>query len=196
MAEISNDYEGEVTIPVFVDSVNKSPDFQMARMTYFSVENDDPSPNWTLNFEGLRLPFFMVNLSGVIWRPDSDEPLFQSAERIEELFDRLDAFDDKGLYVDINDIWLPNSMLKEPFRRSDAYRISAGLFALALKYRNARIDLDEFKKGCEPLTDAVTFSEIESRAFKEWENRQITEVRDSFPKNPDLRLKRIRPSGR
>ena len=94
-----------LTIPVIIDDVKDQPGFQMSRCTYFSLASNVPSTDITLDTR-INSPSLMVGFVSVICRPSNRSLLFDSPRKISGLFERVEK--NQGLYVDINDLWLPN----------------------------------------------------------------------------------------
>lgn len=177
------------SIPVMLDDIRKYDDFDMSRCTYFTIESDAPSPNWVLGPQSLNIPFYLLGLSGIIWKPLGDHHIFDSPESIDGLFDAIE--DRSELYIDVNDIWLPNYLFDDlPHERGNVYRIEEKLFVESYLYRHDRVSLEQFLKSCEELRKSIAFSEIETKAFKKWEMNQIEQARDVvYPKKSESELK-------
>ncbi len=185
MAELSQQSIPQVTIPVFVDSVKR--ELGLARMTYFSIEAEQPSPDWMLSLGGQSIPLYLISMSGIIHRPTPEQSTFQSAAQIDKLFDSIEQ--DQTLMVDINHIWLPDFVLSEPYTRSDVYRIGAELFTEALNFVNSQIGKSAFLEVCKAHLETVSRSDRETLAFKEWGDLQVKNAKDQFPKDRSLELK-------
>ena len=99
-----------LSIPVLVDDVKQHPRFGYTRCEYFTIECDMPSPGWVLRLAERRIPFLMTGLSGVIYKPSLNEPLFTMPDQIEELFEIIEA--DNRASVGTADIWIPNSLIE------------------------------------------------------------------------------------
>ena len=97
-------------VPVVVDDVKRYGKLKMARCTYFTIECDAPSSNWVLELGKKSIPFLLIGLSGLIVRPIRGGRLFESSDSIDELFDTIESH--PSLYVDINDLWLPNKLFQ------------------------------------------------------------------------------------
>jgi hypothetical protein len=180
--------DARISIPLMVDAVHDTGRFQMTRMTYFSIAGDRPSAEWILEFRDRRIPFLMINLSGIICRPDFEHYRFDSAEQIDALFDLIEADDRRGLLVDLNDVWLPNSILTGRCWRADVYRIDQRLFAEAWHYRHGRTSLEQLEAVGKKSKGRIHFSEKETEAFRAWSELQISQARKSYPKSKQFQL--------
>jgi len=176
------------SIPVMVDDVKEFKNFRMTRCTYFSIECDTPSAEWMMELKDREVPFYLFGLSGIIREPIGTKTAFDSPQAIDELFETIEKTPE--LFVDINDIWLPNFLFENtPTERGTVYRIKERLFLEADRFRDDRISVDRFLKICEELRDHISYSDTETESFKEWASSQIEMAKKVFPKNPDLELK-------
>jgi len=175
------------TIPVMADKIDARGPSDFIRATYFSIECDLPSPGWILELEEREIPFFLVGISGIIWRPIGKRRNFSSSRLISELFEIIE--EDPSLFVDVNDIWLPQLLFaeKKPVR-GDVYRIKKDLFVAAYGFRFNQVSEVRFLQSCENLKAAITFSKGETEAFKKWEALQIKEAKDQYRTKESLAL--------
>lgn len=175
-------------IPLVVDDVKKHQQFPMVRCNYLSVECDYPNEGLALNVGGETLPFLTLNLVGIVMRPFGAER-FSSVELIEDLFERIE--DKAGLLVDVDDIWLPVFLFDDinivP-KVGDVYRIKIDGFTLALSFRENRLDLEAFIKGCKKLERPLFLSEDEMAAFSKWHDMQVQNAIEEYPKSKELEL--------
>jgi hypothetical protein len=175
-------------IPVMVDSIKKVEDFDMSRCTYFTIETDGPSPDWHLGTEGIDIPSYLLGISGIIYKPLGDKDVFETPQSVDELFDLIESHPE--LYVDTNDIWLPNDLFEgQPHERGHLYRVDPDLFKEAYAYRQDRIPKDQFIKFCKGMRGAVIFSEVETEAFKGWQEGQIEVAKKKYHERPERALK-------
>jgi len=174
------------SIPVIVDSVKQLDNFRMTRCTYLSIENDTPSPDWTLNNE---LPFMLNTLSGIIMEPFGGGE-FVDVGLIDDLFNQIQ--DTYEFFIGINDLWLPNIIFPlKKYSQGDVFRIDTALFKVAYLYNNGRISDDEYMEKCLHLKEEVPlilFSEVETAAFTRWAERQIDAAKQAYPKDETLAL--------
>lgn len=176
------------SIPVMVDDVKEFKNFRMTRCTYFSIECDTPSAEWLMELKDREVPFYLFGLSGIIREPIGAKTEFDSSQAIDELFEIIEKIPE--LFVDINDIWLPNFLFENtPTERGTVYRIKERLFLEADSFRDDRISMDRFLKICEKLRDQISYSDTETKSFKGWASHQVEMAKNIFPKNPDLELK-------
>jgi len=175
------------SIPIMIDDVKDVEEFKMTRCTFFNIESDLPSGDWILELKDCNIPYFSVGLSGIITGALGDNPIFESSESVDELFKAIE--DNDELFIDINDIWLPNFLFEDTLHnRGDVYRIKEKLFIEASRFREDKISKEAFEKSCYEMKDLLAFSEIETEAFKAWSKNQIETAKARFPKNPDRKL--------
>jgi len=179
-----------IDIPVLIDDVKNYGTFKMARCTYFSIECDDPSPDWVLQLGEVEIPFLMLGISGIICGPlGRPGRKFRNAGSIAKLFTTIE--DTEGLFVDTNGIWLPRFLLGPSRRRivGDVYRVVEGLFREAYRYASDRLSQKSFEQLCqEQERGSVYFSEGETAAFSEWAGAQVSLAKEQYPKDPELEL--------
>ena len=112
-----------------------------------------------------------------------DSHIFDSPDSIDRLFDTIE--DRPELYIDVNDIWLPNHLFKGmPHERGNVYRTEEQLFVEAYSYRQDRISQEQFLISCEELGTNITVSEIETAAFRKWQMHQIERAKDIYDQRP------------
>jgi hypothetical protein len=185
----------EHSIPVTIDSVKTDSSFKFVRCDYFTFECETPSPGWILDLDQLHVPFLLTSLSGIIYRPSSDESFFSGSDQIEKLFDFLE--DKGGLIVGTSDIWLPSSLVKKTLasasevklQRGVTVRVSLDLFQLAMAYRTEALSQKQFEEETEEMKEAVSFIEKENAAFRSWRIMQRELAIKQYPKNKDMQLK-------
>lgn len=173
-------------IPVIVDDVKNYRNFSMTRCTYFTIECDVPSPNWVLGLKNKSIPFVLIGLSGVVSKPIGDSALFHTPESIEELFNTIET--SPSLYIDMNDLWLPNVLFQAPHRRGQVYRVENKLFNEAYLFREEKISEDHFLHRCSNLRPEIRYSEKETHSFENWGKLQIEKAKGVYPKNKNLEL--------
>lgn len=185
--------QAAVTIPVIVDSVKKFGRFKMSRCSYFSIQCDQPSIEWSLDIQKKNIPFLMVGMSGIITRPSVDSSHFDGPGEITGLFETVEA--DPDLYIDHNDVWLPNHYLidvapAKPLEvpvaryksltfkpiRNFVFRLSQDLFQAAYQYRTGDISRTAFEKMGRSFAKPVAYSETETIAFIQWQFNMIEEI--------------------
>lgn len=144
----------KIHIPVMVDDVKNIEKMKFTRCTYFSIQCDTPSFNWFLETNIGTLPFLLLGLSGIIYCPLGEAYKFTLPNQIEELFDLADK--QEGLYIDINDIWLPNMAFpNEIAKRGAAYRVYIEIFKNALKFREHQISFKTLEEICSEYPEGI-----------------------------------------
>jgi len=180
--------ESMSTIPIMIDDIKQYKGFDMTRCTYFSIESDIPAGEWILRLKDLEIPFYLIGLSGIITEPIGDKAEFDSPHLIDEIFKTIE--ESPELFVDINDIWLPNFMFKGfPHVRGSVFRTKEKLFAEAIRFREDKIPTERFEKSCRELKDYLFYSKKETQSFKDWATHQINTAIETYPKNSELALK-------
>jgi hypothetical protein len=183
--------DDEPTIPVIVDSVKRSRGFAMTRCAYFSIQCDGPAPDCDLGIRGARLPILMIGLGGIVHRPMQGDR-FETVDKLQDLFDRIEGV--QGLYVDQDDLWLPNTLLgEEGPKRGEVFRVSIRLFEAAYRFRNGAIGQEEFEQICAGQGVAVLHSPDETRTFAEWAQAEIATARQTYHANRKEYLTRPQP---
>ena len=170
------------TIPMIVDDVKTQNNFEMTRLNYFSIETVDYLEELTIKHGDLELPATVINLQGVITSTIKKTP-FLSWEEIDALFDSID--DTEALFVDTNDVWLPNILFSKKLKRGDLIRISPELFRLAIAYRSDSISYDDFISSSVDLSSDIMTSPEEEAAFREWSQHQIGFSKDTYHAKDD-----------
>jgi hypothetical protein len=172
-----------LTVPVAIDSVKSIESFRMTRCTCYVIENSVPNPGWRLDLSGVDVNFFMLGLSGVITSPSGDGGNFDTPEKIDHLYDVIEAND--LFFVDVNDIWLPNDLFSRSERqpeRGDVFRVSCELFQLAYAISEEVQTHQEFLERLErsAIPWNLNYSKEESAALSEWNQQQINENRKAY----------------
>lgn len=173
--------ENEITIPIIVDDVKALESFKMTRLIYFSIGATEFFSDFLIEFENIELPVTVIDFHGIITR-SIDETRFSTPESIGKLFDTIE--DTEGLYVDTNDIWLPNELFPQIMKRGDLVRISTALFKLALAYRSDKLSYNDFLSGSLELKSEIYKSPDEDKAFKKWSSEQIEYAIERYNKSP------------
>jgi len=177
----------KISVPLLIDDTKKYDTFQMARCTYFSIECDVPSPGWQLGIGSEPIPFLMFGLSGIVFKPFGKDPIFPSPDSIDSLFNTIE--ENPSLFIDTNDIWLPNEIFPLSPKRGEVYRVDYDLFKAAYLFREDKISENKFLKICRELKGRVHYSPEESESFIGWAKRQIAEAKDRYPKKMESALK-------
>ena len=175
------------TVPIMIDDHKNTCEFMMTRVTYFYIEAMEPSENIPLEQTDLGMSILPLEFSGVICKPLGVGDYFKTATQIENLFHTVEQYE--TLYVDSDNIWIPNNMFNKPPRRADVYRVPFDLFARM--YTLCRDDASG-AAGKQQITCAsglIKFSKNESSAFLDWTNGIVTEAIAAYPMNKSLALK-------
>ncbi|UCF79560.1 MAG: hypothetical protein JSW03_04770 [Candidatus Eiseniibacteriota bacterium] len=174
------------TIPVMVDDRKDVGDFKMTRVTYFYVESTEPSPDIPIDDRTLGIPMLPLEFSGVLHRPSNKKELFETPDQIEGLFRTVEAHE--SLYVDSDNIWIPNELFDKTPERGDIYRVPFDLFAMLYPLCRNDASLDAGLSGISEAGIVVSFSEIETTAFARWSEGVVENLRAAYPKSENLKL--------
>jgi len=189
--EITETQDTAAGVPVTVDAVKNNPGFCMTRCTYLTVESSGPTPGWILRLQDADIPFVMLGLSVVITSPPGGAACFDKPEQLDRLFDAVER--KQELYVDTNDIWLPNTLFtgsgNEP-QRGNVYRVGFDLFRVACLLRDEintdREFLDRLAEWDVPVK--VEASDSETEALMQWNRGQIEINREHYHASPGKKL--------
>jgi hypothetical protein len=182
-------YNPNISIPIVIDDTSSGKTVKMSRCTYFSIRCDTPSTNWALRLGDHSIPFLMLGLSGVVYRPSPREELFDKPSKLEHLFNSIETQPD--LYVDINDLWIPNMLFgANDQRRGHIYRIGKDLFIAAYRFTNNDIQNIEYLDICKKLSASARYSQLETIALKDWGLMHINEARNIYYFLPEKTLGR------
>jgi hypothetical protein len=180
-----------LTVPVVVDSVKSRKNFEMTRVTYFSIECEAPATDWPAALTARGVPFVLLGVSGVVHRPSDQDALFDTPERFETLFDTVET--DPLLYVDTNHAWLRNSVFEKAPQRGDVFRVPLELFRTAYRYREGHIGDRELEAEARRWGSEVKHSAKETAALRHWNDQQIGEARRRYHAPGYPRLKHAQP---
>ena len=174
-------------LPIMMDSrIGDS----LIRCNYLCIENDRPKGGWSIGIGGLSMPFFMLGLLGIIYRPFGGQE-FDSPTQIDELYQRIE--DGAGLSISVEDVWLPNFLFLRTPTMGDVYRVNDDLFASAILWRQGRLSERQLIEQSEFLFPNLRcrYSERETPTFREWVKKQMFIAHERFPKNHDFKLQQI-----
>jgi hypothetical protein len=176
----------EQSVPVMVDDRKDIGEFLMTRVAYFYVEAVEPSPDIPVDHRNLDISVLPLEFSGVLHKPIDMKEYFETPAQIEELFRTVERH--STLYVDSDNIWIPNKLFDKKPERGDVYRVPADVFiklyALCRDDATLGAGISRFR-GKHNL---IQFSEIETIAFAKWINGILEDVKASYPKNDRLKL--------
>ncbi|MBW8041340.1 MAG: hypothetical protein FVQ85_15250 [Planctomycetes bacterium] len=177
-------------VPIVIDDVKRLKTFSMSRCIYFSIECDSPSPGWTLRIRNRKIPFLLVALSGIILEP-IDGGLFRTPDKLEQLFENIEKDSDEGIYVDTNDLWIPNFIFdRKNLKPGSVYRVAFKLFKAAYDFRNQILSQQEYVGQCKKYGWKARYSASETKALGLWQKKHIDETKERHEKHPELTLRR------
>ncbi len=172
-------------IPVIIDTIKNEPEFSMTRCAYFVVTADYLTLSGLKSIPPREAPWLDTGLQLILTRNLSGKH-FSHRRQITSLILGIEKH--KGYFVDINDIWLPNSLfLNDVYhRRGAVYRVKFNLFKNAFEFSQQRISKEGFEK--EALPSMLIYSSGESAAFEAWNQRNISLAFHNFQSNNELAL--------
>lgn len=189
-------YQNNVNIPVVYDTIREIDGHQMLRCSYFTVQTDEPIPNWNLDLGSESFPILLLNLEAIIIGSPKSPDMFRTPLDIDDMYALIE--ETAGLFVDINDIWISHSLFKfKEFKSGSVFRLDRELFTYCWKYRNDQISISELIENeiilssKEREQSLVYYSEEESDAFKNWTSMQIQQSQELYRQN-DSKLKKIK----
>jgi hypothetical protein len=159
----------------------------MVRCSYFTIECDIPIPDWTLTLKNSKIPFFVIGLSGIVFRPLGNEYIFETQKLITDFFRSVEK--NKDLFIDSNYIWIPDFLFDFELKRGDVYRLTDLLFIAAYKFRKGKINQRPYLAFCQDSKKLSIYSAKETSAFRQWQKQIIDTARRQYPKNSKLVLK-------
>jgi len=174
-------------VPILVETPAR-PFFSMVRCHYLSIEYDTPQAGWGISFGGVRMPFLMLGLTGIVRQPFGADR-FNDYGLIDGFFQEIEARTE--LSLNFEDIWMPAFLFGGSPQVGDVYRVGLKLFVLAFQYRDTRFSQEEFEAHCNELRREISFSADETAAFKGWTAEQIAMAQSREPKDPKLQLRTI-----
>ena len=193
-------------IPVIVDVRRNIDGMEMVRCSYYSVQSDEPLDDWNLGLGGRSYPILLLHLEAIILGPPNGRRKFSDQSDFDAMYDSIEGEpgspNDNGLFVDINDIWIPLGWFGSiELQQGLVFRIPSNLFSLCWKFRNERISTDEFLELRNELLledrqrekrMRLKFSRPESEVLGQWTQTQIDNSRERYHKSK-LKLKKRRP---
>lgn len=176
-------------IPILVDVERNIDEHQMIRCSYFSVQSDEPLPDWNLRIGKFNSPILLLNIEAILLGAPNETRVFKDHSDITAMYDYIESQDE--LFVDINDIWIPVEWFGGiKTKQGMVFRISQDLFTHAWKFRNDKIVADELMESANVKTameqskstqsPMVIFSEEETYVFTDWTKSQIEESRSRY----------------
>lgn len=180
-------------IPIVTDVIRNIDGLEMVRCSYFSIQSDTPLPDWNITIDETTSPILLLNLEAIIVGPLQENDEFRDAGDIESMYEIAEQVE--GLFVDINDIWVPLTWFgNADILQGTVFRISQSRFTICWKLRNDSIAFEDFKSELEnTFKPEMQFSETETLAFREWTKRQINNSRELYHENRESYLNKIEP---
>jgi len=180
-------YMKEKTVPVIVDDRKDMEEFMMTRVAYYYIEMLDQPDGGPIDYGDLGVPVLLLEFSGAIYKPiDTEE--FETPEQIDKLFETVESH--KSLYIDSDNIWVPNKLFDKKPERGDIFRVGFDLFVRMYSLSRSDTIFDSKDSRFGKMKGLIKFSKIETKAFAEWADRIKTNFIESYPKNEKLKLKR------
>lgn len=179
-------------IPIIVDVERNIDGIKMIRCSYYSIQSDEPMPNWSLNIGRNNAAMLLLNLEAILLgSPDSPDN-FRNVNDIDAMYYLVEEHE--GLFVDINDIWVPKRWFgKDDLKQGLLFRISQESFSWCWKFRNDVISAEEFLAFEKEMKDSyLRFSEEETNAFYMWTEKQILQSRDIYQEKREQYLQKIK----
>ncbi len=180
------------TVPLVVDAIRSIEDHEMVRCAYYAIASDAPVLEANVQVDGTNRPFLFMQLEAIFLNPPDTQDQFDSIEAVDAMYEYAARYD--GLFVDINDIWVPLTWFGyEDIRPSRLFRIAIDDFIHCWKFRNDQITIDVFLAESYSKRDgpSLYYSEEETAAFKAWTERQIALSREIYHQNRDNYLPKI-----
>jgi hypothetical protein len=121
-----------------------------------------------------------VGVTASVLQPDGATDRFLDVATIDRLYEEIESI--PGLMIDIDDVWLPGAFFDggEP---GAIYRIAFELFSRGYAFRENRLSAEELALAGRERPDAVIPSPEETRVFREWNRRVVTEARRLYHLN-------------
>lgn len=181
------------TVPVVTDSLTRGGSApHLARCVYFTITADEPNSPWVLNTPNASIPFLMLGLQGIIYRPTRpDLEQFVSPDDWNELVTAVEQID--GFSVDFEYFWVPVALLdraraffpaaeESPNRlavRGEVFRLGQRLFTEAWRAARDGTDFEGYAARVldafdgERLTAGLTYSPEETKSIQAWAIAQV-----------------------
>ncbi|MGE3517514.1 MAG: hypothetical protein AB7J63_01045 [Vicinamibacterales bacterium] len=176
-----------VDAPVFIDATTGDGGVSFVRVSYLTIECEDPAWGWSLTIRGGRLPIALLGLAAVVLQPLGGTR-FRRPAQFDEFIRGVESHNE--LSVEVGDLYLPRFLFNTP-QAGDVYRVRARLFGVAYQYRHGRSDLRDFTGMAEELRQEISFSVEETKAYHLWHAQVARE--EPIAKNSELRLRNRGP---
>ena len=181
------------TILLVVDAVRMIDGHQMARCAYYSIASDVPMLDTNIQIEGTNRPFLFIQLEAIFLSAPNAKGYFNSIDEVDSMYTYAEQYD--GVFVDINDIWVPYQWFGvEEIVAGMIFRIATDRFINCWKFRNDQITVETFLKDSvvEKKEAILSYSSEETNAFKNWTDQQIELSREIYRENRDSYLQKIK----
>jgi len=181
-----------LSIPVVADVERNVDGIEMIRCSYYSIQSDTPIPNWNMNAFGTSIQILLLNLEAILVGPTHEGVKFRDVADIESMYDFAEQ--NEGLFVDINDIWIPSAWFSGyKIEQGFVYRISQDNFTLCWQLRNSNISSEEFIFRSEFLDRPnIRLSEEETVVLRAWTKKQINKSQEIYQENRNNYLQKIK----
>lgn len=175
------------TIPVMVDDSKDQADFPMTRVSYFYVESLEPSDRILYTAGQLEFPVLSLEFTGIVYKPLGLGEFFETPELIEEYFQGVEK--SESLYVDSDNLWIPNRLFPSKPNRGDVFRVNSRLFTRIYSLCRDDAFLDDRAVKLSSAAGEILFSEDETQSFKRWTEGIVKGAVASYPKNESLMVR-------
>lgn len=176
----------EKSIPVMVDDRKDIGEFMMTRVAYFYIEAIEAPPDIPIDYSDLAIPFFPLEFSGVLHKPNDKKEYFETPELIEELYQAVERYE--SLYIDTDNIWIPNKLFNKLPERGEIYRIPFDLYIKLYSLCRDDASLDAGISRFSDMDSLIIFSDVETIAFAKWTKGIVENVKTTYPKSKLLKL--------
>jgi hypothetical protein len=185
------------TVPVVTDGLTRvGPQPHLARCVYFTIEANEPNSPWTLSAPNVIVPFLMLGLQGIVFRPvRPDREEFVSPDDWDDLVTTIEQI--YGFSVDFEYFWIPVALLdrarllspaseESPNRlaaRGEVYRIGPRLFTEAWRTARKGTDFQDYALRVldgfdgDRLAAGLTYSPEETKSIQAWSITQVAGAR-------------------
>ena len=182
-------------IPIIIDVERNIDGISMIRCSYFSIQSDNPMSNWTISTGGIDSPVLLLSIEAILLGSRQSPDYFRSHSDVDSIYDFIE--DHEGLFIDINDIWVPSSWFgTKELKQGLLFRISQDKFSLCWKFRNDIISTEEFMALDDEIDKSkssfIRFSENENDAFRSWTDNQIKQSQEIYQGNRGNYLQKIK----
>jgi hypothetical protein len=180
------------TIPLVVDVERNIDGYEMVRCAYYSIESETPLLGTEIEIQGTDHPFLFLHLEAIFLGSPINQDYFYSTDDIDAMYEFTESHE--GLFVDINDIWIPISWFgKQEIKQGRIFRIPVDRFIACWKFRHDHIAVEELiATDLKEVAVYLDYSEEESRSFDEWTRLQISQSQEFYHSNRDNYLQKIK----